>query len=71
MIKLVKVNEGNWYVWNTKNNKCADIIKIYEHNALVKSKSRYRVDFNGSTVSSMIDNFQTAKSKATNLVKGA
>jgi hypothetical protein len=69
MIKLIKECEGSWCIWNTKNNKCADIVKINEHNAYVKSKSRYRVDFKGSTISSMIDNFQTARGIATKAVK--
>lgn len=69
MIKLVKECDGNWLVCNTKNNKCADIVKIYEHNAFKGSRARYRVDFNGITINSMIDNFQTARGIASKAVK--
>ena len=43
--------------------------KIEEYNAFGQKGSRYRVDFEGVTVKSMIDNFQTAKSIAIRQVK--
>lgn len=69
MIEVIKESEGKWLVWNTKNHKCADIVKINEHNALFKVKTKYRVDVNGVTVDSMIGNFQTAKGIAIKNIK--
>lgn len=69
MIKIIKQSESSWCVWNTKTKKCADIVKIEEYNAFIKRNSRYRVDVSGSTIKSMIENFQTAKNVAYKAVR--
>lgn len=69
MIELKKQTENSWLVWNTSNNKVADIVKIDEYNAFIKRKPRYRVDVNGFTVESMVENFQTARGIATRYIK--
>lgn len=59
----------SWCIWNTTNGKTADIVKIYEHHALIKRRPRYRVDVGGYTVGSMIEHFQTAKKLAAEKIK--
>jgi len=69
MIRCYKENSNTWTVWNTWNNKTADIVKIDEHNAIMKIKQKYRVDVKGNTYRSLIHNFNTAKGIAYNQVK--
>lgn len=69
MLKLIKEYEGKWFVWNTKTNKCADIIRINGYNPFGKSNPQYRVDVNGKTVESLIDSFQKARGIASKNVQ--
>jgi hypothetical protein len=69
MLKLFKMHDGMWSVFDAKSGKSADIIKIKEYNAFGNGKSKYRVDFSGFTIDSMITNFQTARSIATTALK--
>lgn len=71
MIRLIKEYEGKWCVFNSRNGKCADISKINEHHALKGVKPRYRVDHNGKTIGTMLENFQTARGIASRAVRGA
>lgn len=62
MINVSKVEDGKWCVFNRKNGKCADIVRINEYNPYaINNKPKYRVDFEGYTKESMIEHFQTAK----------
>ena len=70
VVKTVKQCEGEWTVYETSTMACAEIIAIQEFGFLAPAKKRYRVDYNGTTQASMIENFQTAKSIATKIVKG-
>lgn len=67
-IKTQKEHDGMWTIFNTENGKTASIIKINEY-SLISTKTKYRIDVNGKTVNSMIENFQTAKSIARKTVK--
>ena len=67
-IKTIKESDFEWTVWNRTNGETASIIKISEY-SLLPTKTKYRVDFNGRTIASMIENFQTAKSVAYKAVK--
>ena len=69
MIKCYKENSNTWIVWNTLNNKNADIVKINEHNAIMKIKQKYIVYVKGNTYRSLIHNFNTAKGIAYSQVK--
>lgn len=69
MIKFVKETESSWYAWNTSTHKVAYVHRIYEYNPLGTPKNKYRVDYGMHTMASMIENFQTAKGIAYNLVK--
>lgn len=68
-IKTVKEHEGAWTVWNTVTHASANIIAIQEYGYLASGNKKYRVDVRGTTVASMIGNFQTAKSIATKHIK--
>lgn len=61
-VQVRKQSEGHWMVWTLIEGvcKCADIHAIVEHGFL-KAPKRFRVDFEGKTVGSMICHFQTAK----------
>ena len=71
MIKQIKENEGKWTIYDDKTMITATIIKINEYSIIPEDekKDRFRVDFNGKTIETMIDNFEKAKIKASNLVK--
>lgn len=67
MSKVITVNneDNTWSVYNSQTMVSATIIKIQEFGFLAKdTPTRYRVDFKGKTIASMIGNFQTAKSIA-------
>lgn len=70
MAKVItqKNYEGNWTVFNRENGKCADIIEIAEY-GILKGKKKYRVDYRGKTIESMLTNWQKAKSIAMAVVK--
>ena len=73
MIKLARTEENRWTVYNTVNQKCADIVRIAEYNPLGigLQKARFRVDGNnGKTIDSMITGFQKARGVAFKHVRG-
>lgn len=66
-VKTINNQDGTWTVFNPNNMTTATIIKIREFGFLSSSvPTRYRIDFQGKTIASMIGNFQTAKSVARN-----
>lgn len=68
MIKFIQENENRWMMWNKQTGDIADIHKITEHGMLSSKTARYRVDYNGKTVDTMIP-MVTAKAIARKLVK--
>ncbi len=71
MIKQIKENEGEWTIYDDETMVTATIIKINEYSIIPEDekKDKFRVDFNGETIETMINNFEKAKIKASNLVK--
>ena len=67
LIKVNKEYDGLWIVWNSENNKMANIIQ-YEDKMLGNTKKLYRIDISGKTKVSMLDHFQTAKKTARKFV---
>ena len=63
-IKVIKECDNEWIVFNSKTGKSATIVKFNDSYGFIQKKSQYRVDVNGRTVGTLIDNFQTAKSIA-------
>lgn len=68
MIKTYKEEDGLWQVYNSKTGKVAYIVKGEDY-FMGEVSYFYRVDVNGETKSTLIDNFQTAKKIAYSLVK--
>ncbi|MGE6415532.1 hypothetical protein ACQKDD_15305 [Planococcus kocurii] len=65
--KTINNQDGTWTVFDPNNRTTATIIKIQEFGFLSSNVStRYRIDVKGKTIASMIENFQTAKSVASN-----
>lgn len=71
MIKQIKENDGEWTIYDDESMVTATIIKIDEYSIIPEDekKDKFRVDFNGETKGTMIDNFEKAKIKAIDLVK--
>lgn len=69
MIKVIKENETKWMVWNKKTGEIADIVRIFEGGYLASKNAKYRVDYKGKTVDTMIVGWTRAKSVAMKLVK--
>lgn len=69
MIKMQKESDGRWIVWDTKTLREATIVRIDDYFMGRKMKSRYRVDYKGVTVETMIDVFHKAKTAASKRVR--
>lgn len=68
MTKIFKEDEDEWTVWNKETDKVVSIVKGSE-SFMGDISCFYRVDMDGVTQETKIDNFQTAKSVAYKLVK--
>ena len=68
MLKEIKNCEGSYTIYNTKTYETVDIEKIHEYSLTGRSKVRYRVDYKGRTVYSLIP-LTEAKQKARKLIK--
>lgn len=69
MIKMQKEFDGQWIVWDTTTQKTATIIRIDDYFMGKKLPSRYRVDYIGKTVATMLDKFSEAKTIASRQVR--
>lgn len=69
MIKCTKQGDAQWMVWNTQTMATATIVKITEMYMGERRNCGYRVDVEGRTIASAIDNFQTAKKIASDKIK--
>ena len=72
MIKQTKENEGEWTIYDDETMVTATIVKIEEYSIIPEDekKEKFRVDFEGNTIDTMLDNFSSAKEKAISAVKG-
>jgi hypothetical protein len=72
MIKKTKENEGEWTIYDDETMVTATIVKIEEYSIIPEDekKEKFRVDFEGKTIDTMLDNFSSAKEKAISAVKG-
>lgn len=68
-IKTLNNKDGSWTVFNYINGKGAKIVRINEYNLLSFKRKLYRVDYNGKTIATMLEHFQTAKKIAIEKVK--
>lgn len=68
-VEVYKDYEGTWTVFNRENGESASIVTIGEY-SLLPTKTKYRVDFQGKTVDSMLTSWQKAKSIAIKCVRG-
>ena len=70
-IKQIKENDGEWTIYDSETMVTATIIKIEEYSIIPEDekKDKYRVDFKGKTIESMIKSFENAKKKAVEVVK--
>lgn len=69
MLKVNKEWDGQWLVWNTNTDKIATIVRIDDSFMGKKKPCRYRVDQNGVTVASMLENFAVARKTANKHVR--
>lgn len=53
-IKVEKMGEGSYAVYDNKSFETIYIEKIHEYNPYGKRKPRYRVDKNGRTIGSLL-----------------
>lgn len=67
-MKITKISSNEWLVWN-EDNEAVKIVKVNDTRTFGSGKF-YRVDGPKGTIKSLIRNFQTAKSKAYNYLKG-
>jgi len=72
MIKQTKENEGEWTIYDDETMVTATIVRIEEYSIIPEDekKEKFRVDFEGETIDTMLDNFSSAKEKAISAVKG-
>ncbi|MFW6027102.1 MAG: hypothetical protein ACOCRX_12270 [Candidatus Woesearchaeota archaeon] len=71
MIKQIKENEGKWTIYDDETMVTATIVKIEEYSIIPEDekKEKFRVDFEGETIDTMLDDFNSAKNKAVSAVK--
>lgn len=71
MIKQIKENEGEWTIYDDETMVTATIVKIGEYSIIPEDekKEKFRVDFDGKTVNSMIGSFNRAKEKAIEIIE--
>lgn len=64
--------EGEWTIYDDETMVTATIVKIEEYSIIPEDekKEKFRVDFEGKTIDTMLDNFSSAKEKAISAVKG-
>jgi len=71
MIKQIKEADGEWRVYDDKTMIDCKITKIEEYSIIPedKKKDKFRVDFKGKTVVSMIPSFKEARKKAAEVIR--
>jgi hypothetical protein len=71
MIKQIKEADGEWRVYDNKTMIDCKITKIEEYSIVPENekKDKFRVDFKGKTVASMIPSFKEARKKAAEIIK--
>ena len=71
MIKQIKEAEGEWRVYDDKTMVDCKITKIDEYSIIPEDKKedRFRVDFKGKTIASMLPSLKEARKKAAEIIK--